>query len=354
MDYFAQYGLFLAKIITFLLVFILVFLFFFVVNARNRSSFGNGHIEVLNLNERYKRMGDTIRDTAEDIEWVKAREKTERKAQKAKSKAAKKQAKQGLVQTEEASRKPRLFTIDFDGNMKASGVVNLREEISAIISQAGDKDAVLLRLESPGGMVSNYGLAGSQLARLRDAGIELTISVDNIAASGGYLMACIGNRIIAAPFALLGSIGVVAQVPNVHRLLKKNNVDYELFTAGKYKRTVTVLGENTEEGRAKFTEEINMVHTLFKDHISHFRPSLDIESVATGEAWYGRDALERGLFDEIKTSDDFIQEHLKDWDVYRVSYIEKTNWCSKLGIAVSVAIENSVLKILQYNQNPRV
>ncbi|MGK3627588.1 protease SohB, partial [Acinetobacter sp. A11] len=149
----------------------------------------------------------------------------------------------------------KIFVLDFKGDIQASAVENLREEITLILATAkAGRDRIVVRLESPGGMVHGYGLAAAQLVRLRDAGFHLTICVDKVAASGGYMMACIANEIIAAPFAIVGSIGVVAQVPNFNRLLKEHNVDFELYTAGQYKRTVTMFGENTPEGKAKFEE----------------------------------------------------------------------------------------------------
>ena len=108
-----------------------------------------------------------------------------------------------------------------------------------------------------------YGLAASQMQRIRDKKLKLTVCVDKVAASGGYMMAVVADKIIAAPFAVLGSIGVLAQVPNFHRLLKKHDVDFEMLTAGKYKRTLTMFGENTDKGREKFQEDIEDTHVLF-------------------------------------------------------------------------------------------
>ncbi len=224
----------------------------------------------------------------------------------------------------------RLFVIDFDGDIDASETDALRRQITAIIQTAKEKDRVLLRLESPGGVVHGYGLAASQLERLKQAGIELTVAVDKVAASGGYMMACVADEIIAAPFAILGSIGVVAQVPNIHRLLKEKNVDVELHTAGKYKRTLTTLGENTDEGREKFKEELEDVHSLFKLHISTYRPELDVEAVATGETWYGQQAIANNLADRIQTSDDYILNAVKEMDVYQLSIEHKKSMVERL------------------------
>lgn len=215
--------------------------------------------------------------------------------------------------------RPRLFVLDFDGDIHASDTDLLRRQITAILQSADkEKDKVLLCLESGGGVVHGYGLAASQLDRLKQAGIELTVSIDKVAASGGYMMACVADKIIAAPFAILGSIGVVAQVPNIHRLLKDKQVDIELHTAGKYKRTLTLMGENTDEGREKFKEELEITHDLFKQHIGAHRPQIDIDTVATGEAWYGQQAIDNQLADVIMTSDDYILGAIQSMDVYRI------------------------------------
>jgi serine protease SohB len=209
---------------------------------------------------------------------------------------------------------------------------------------------MLVRVESPGGMVHGYGLAASQLRRIRDAEVPLTIAVDKVAASGGYMMACVANRIVAAPFAVIGSIGVLAQLPNFHRLLKKNDIDFELFTAGEYKRTVTMFGENTDKGREKFSEELEETHELFKQFVTTNRPEVDIDKVATGEIWYGQKAVEKGLVDELQTSDALVQGYLADWDVFEVKFVHKKNWQEKLGLAAEGALERAFLKIWQKGQ----
>jgi serine protease SohB len=218
--------------------------------------------------------------------------------------------------------KPRTFVIHFDGDVAASAVEHLRIEVTAVLTMAQPQDEVVVCIESPGGMVHSYGLAASQMMRIRSKGIPLTALVDRVAASGGYLMAAVANKIVAAPFAVIGSIGVVAQVPNVHRLLKKNDVDVEVLTAGKYKRTLTLLGENTDEGREKFREELEEVHTLFQEFVVDNRPELDIEAVATGEAWYGSRALDLRLVDALATSDEYVSAQCQERDVYSVAWVE--------------------------------
>lgn len=227
----------------------------------------------------------------------------------------------------------KIYVLDFKGDMAASAVESLREEITLILSTAkAGRDRIIVRLESPGGMVHGYGLAAAQLVRLREAGFHVTICVDKVAASGGYMMACIANEVISAPFAIVGSIGVVAQVPNFNRLLKENKIDFELYTAGQYKRTVTMFGENTEEGKAKFEEELQQTHALFKHFVEKYRPQLNVEKVATGEHWYGQDALDLNLVDKLQTSDEYLLGLLPQHDVYLIQTRKKPTLGEKLGL----------------------
>lgn len=241
----------------------------------------------------------------------------------------------------------KIFVLDFKGDIQASAVEQLREEITLILASAkADKDRVVVRLESPGGMVHGYGLAAAQLVRLRDAGFHVTIVVDKVAASGGYMMACIANEIISAPFAILGSIGVVAQVPNFNRLLKEHNVDFELYTAGEYKRTVTMFGENTEEGKAKFEQELQQTHALFKHFVEKYRPQLNVEKVATGEHWYGEDALNLNLVDQLKTSDEYLFSLLSQHDVYVVTTRKRPTLGEKLGLQAAQMADSFIPAVL--------
>jgi serine protease SohB len=219
----------------------------------------------------------------------------------------------------------------------------MRHEITALLTLATAKDEVVLRLESGGGMVHSYGLASSQLARIRQAGIPLTICIDKVAASGGYMMACIGNKIISAPFAILGSIGVVAQLPNVNRLLKKHDIDFEVLTAGEYKRTLTVFGENTEKGREKFQEDLDITHDLFKNFVARYRPQLAIDEVATGEVWLGMAALDNQLVDELKTSDEYLSERAKTAEVFHLHYVQRKSLQERVGLAATGSVDRLLL-----------
>ena len=205
-------------------------------------------------------------------------------------------------------------------------------------------------LESPGGVVHGYGLAASQLMRLKQRNIRLTVAVDKVAASGGYMMACVADKIVSAPFAIIGSIGVVAQIPNVHRLLKKHDVDVDVMTAGEYKRTMTIFGENTEKGKQKFQQELEETHQLFKQFVAQNRPHLDLDKVATGEHWFGQQALNLNLVDEIMTSDDLLLQAMKEKSVIGVKYAVKKSLLQKVGKQAEESADNIALRWLKKNE----
>lgn len=242
--------------------------------------------------------------------------------------------------------------LDFKGSMDAHEVSALREEVTAVLAAFKPQDQVVVRLESPGGVVHGYGLAASQLQRLRDKQIPLTVTVDKVAASGGYMMACVADKIVSAPFAIVGSIGVVAQIPNFNRFLKGKDIDIELHTAGQYKRTLTLLGENTEEGRQKFREDLNETHHLFKHFVQQMRPVLDIEQVATGEHWYGQQALEKGLVDEINTSDDVILRLMDGYEVFNVRFMQRKKLMDRFTGSAAESADRLLLRWWQRGQKP--
>ncbi|MCG8315648.1 MAG: protease SohB [Pseudomonadales bacterium] len=337
MELLMEYGLFLAKTIT-IVVAVLVVLggIASASAARNRKEPHQGEVKVAHLNERFEDMEQTLKEIILDKDALKAEEK----AQKKKEKEDKKKKK-------DDQRKKRLYVLDFNGDVEASDVEALAQTITAVLTLADKQDEVVLRLESPGGQVHAYGLASSQLRRIRDREIPLTICVDKVAASGGYMMACNGDKIIAAPFAILGSIGVVAELPNFNRVLKKYDVDYDIYTAGDFKRTVTVLGENTEEGKRKFNDEIEETHKLFKNHVANFRPQLNMEKVGTGEHWYGSQAMDLGLIDEIRTSDDYLFAARDDADIYEVTFEFKRSVAEKLGLNLETLLERTVMRLWQ-------
>jgi serine protease SohB len=381
LEFLSEYGLFLLKTATVAVVIIIIISMLISAGQRQRST-SKGDIKVVNLGETIKDNSQSIKNEIltnaeykQLLKEEKERDKQQEKEAKQKLKQAKKDvnrassapvvaveasgdeagSEDAVVADESLSDSPqRMYVIDFDGDIHASGVDSLREEITAILATANQNDQVLVRLESPGGLVHSYGLAASQLKRVRDAGLKLTISVDEVAASGGYMMACVADELVAAPFAVLGSIGVVAEIPNFNRLLQKANIDYEQHTAGQYKRTLTMFGQNTSVAREKFKQELDETHQLFKTFIHENRPDLDLDKVATGEHWYGRQALELGLVDTIQTSDDVILDALKSMDVYSIKYDIRKPLTERLSLNLYQAMDKFVLRWIQRSSQSNI
>ncbi|ATR83529.1 protease SohB [Pseudomonas sp. HLS-6] len=328
MEFLAEYASFLAKTATLVIAILVVLSALAGLRGKGRRKAG-GQLQVTKLNDFYKELRERLETNLLDKAQLKALRKQQGKAEK--------------LQKKTPDDKSRVFVLDFDGDIKASATDSLRHEITALLTLATPRDEVVLRLESGGGMVHSYGLAASQLARIRQAGVPLTVCIDKVAASGGYMMACIGEKIVSAPFAVLGSIGVVAQLPNVNRLLKKHDIDFEVLTAGEYKRTLTVFGENTEKGREKFQEDLDVTHQLFKDFVSRYRPQLHIDEVATGEVWLGVAALNKHLVDELKTSDEYLSDRAREANLYHLHFAERKSLQERVGLAASSSIENTLV-----------
>ncbi|TBU96043.1 protease SohB [Stutzerimonas kirkiae] len=330
MEFLADYAGFLARTLTVVVAIIAILIALVAMRRARGGQQREGELEVRRLNDFYKGLRQRLEQSVLEKDALKALRKQEAKAEKA-------------LRKEEASA-TRVFVLDFDGDIKASALDNLRHEVTAILTLARPVDEVVVRLESAGGMVHAYGLAASQLVRIRSAGVPLTICVDKVAASGGYMMACIGEKILAAPFAILGSIGVVAQLPNLHRLLQKHDVDFEVLTAGEYKRTLTVFGENTEKGREKFQEDLETTHELFKGFVAQYRQQLSIDEVATGEVWLGSHALALKLVDEISTSDEYLAARAADAQLFHVHYAQRKSLPQRFGLAAATACEQTLAR----------
>ena len=329
MDFVFEYTSFLAKTVTLVIAILIVLAAAASLRSKGRRR-AAGQLQVSKLNDFYKALRERLEQSLLDKDRLKALRKEQGNALKKEKKKP-------------ADAKSRVYVLDFDGDIKASATESMRHEITALLSLATPKDEVVLRLESGGGMVHSYGLASSQLVRIRQAGIPLTVCIDKVAASGGYMMACIGNKIISAPFAILGSIGVVAQLPNINRLLKKHDIDFEVLTAGEYKRTLTVFGENTEKGREKFQEDLDITHELFKNFVARYRPQLAIDEVATGEIWLGMAALDKQLVDELKTSDEYLADRAKVAEVFHLHYSERKSLQERVGLAASGSVDRVLL-----------
>ena len=316
-----EYGMFLLKAATIVAAVVIVIT---AAAAASRKATTEG-LEVEHLNERLRSLQARLESAVLSKSGARAAAKERKRAAKASAAAA--------------GTRPRSYVIDFKGDLKASAVPSLREEVNAILEVARDEDEVVVRLENHGGVVHEHGLAASQLARIRERDIPLTVCVDKVAASGGYLMACVANRVLAAPFAILGSIGVLAQIPNFNRMLDSHGVDFEQVTAGKYKRTVTMFGKNTDADREKLKEELEDVHALFKEAVSRYRPDLDLAKIATGEHWYGSRAAALGLADEIMTSDELLAQQAGDRELYRVCWKTRPPLQKRLLAGVDGALE---------------
>jgi serine protease SohB len=329
MEILAEYGVFLLKVTTVTLA-VLVPILLIISSSKSRSSSERGHLEIRNLSDQFESMGEALNGSQMDSKSLK---KFTKEAQKRKKKESKKQDKQSV------------FVLDFNGDVQASGVDKLKHEINAILLSETKCKEVVLKVESGGGSAYAYGLCAAELKRLVDHKIKLTVCIDRVAASGGYLMSCVASKIVAAPWALVGSIGVIAQMPNINKLLKKNLVDFEMHTAGEFKRTLTVFGENTEEGRDKFKSELEDLHVIFKDFVKENRADIDTAVVATGEVWQGDQALAVGLIDEIGTSDDYLVKLSKRFKLFEIEYVEKKNLSDRFAFGIQNAIDKGILKI---------
>ncbi|HCM9192790.1 protease SohB [Enterobacter cloacae] len=346
MELLSQYGLFLAKIATVVIAIAVVAVLVVNLTQRKRQ---RGELRITRLSEQYQEMQEEMSLALLDSHQQKLWHKAQKKKHKQDAKAAKAKAKLNAAQEK---AKPRVYVLDFKGSMDAHEVASLREEVTAVLAVAKPQDQVVVRLESPGGVVHGYGLAASQLQRLREKQIPLTVAVDKVAASGGYMMACVADKIVAAPFSIIGSIGVVAQIPNFNRFLKSKEIDIELHTAGQYKRTLTLLGENTEEGRQKFREDLNETHHLFKDFVHRMRPALDIDQVATGEHWYGTQAQEKGLVDEVGTSDDLLLNLMEGHELVGVRFTQRKRLLDRFTNSAAESADRLLLRWLQRGQKP--
>lgn len=330
-----QFGFFAGQtiVIVIALIVLISFLFSLAQKAKQKTE-----LEIEDLSEKYTSLGKALKNQSLSKKEVKSLIKKEKKEKKSKNKE---------------SSKDNIYFIEFDGDIKANAVDCLRTEVTAILEAANPGEEVIVSVESPGGIVHGYGLAAAQLLRLKNKGLKVTVCVDKVAASGGYMMACVADQIIAAPFAILGSIGVLAQVPNFNRLLKKHEIDYREITAGDYKRTISLFGEITPKGEEKFRSQINQTHDLFKEFVNEHRPQLDIDQVATGEYWYGKDALKLKLVDTISTSDDYLLGKSKEFKIQKITFQEKKKLAEKIGLVGAASIGKIYDKLMLKTQEAK-
>jgi serine protease SohB len=330
-EFIPEYGMFLAKALTVIITVAVIIGLSMGSGEKSDESMP----KIIHLNEKLADLKHHFEQQVLTKQELKAKMKALKSEEKANSK------KKDQPETE------RVYVLDFDGDIKASQAKQMKDQITALLSLDTPISEIVVKVESGGGMVHQYGFASSQLERIKAKGIPLTVCVDKVAASGGYMMAAVADKIVAAPFAVLGSIGVIAQVPNFSKVLKKNDIDFEVHTAGEYKRTLTMLGENTDKARDKFKQDLNEVHVLFKDFVVNHRPSVNVDEVANGDVWYGQKAIEVNLVDELKTSDEYLQARAETADVYLISQHKKKTLPQKLGMAAQVSVSKGIESALE-------
>lgn len=327
MEILADYLIFLLKVFTIALAITIPLLI--IIGSSKGKSQPKGRLTITNLSDKFEEMGNALKSSLMNPKESKKFNKDLAKNKKKKDKAEKDDS---------------VFVLNFKGDIQASEVEKLKQEINAILISESECKEVVIRVESGGGSAYAYGLCAAELKRLVDNNISLTVCIDKVAASGGYLMSCVATKIIAAPWAIVGSIGVIAQLPNFHRLLKKNSIDFEMHTAGAFKRTLTTLGENTDEGREKFKSELEDLHLIFKDFVKEQRPQVDTDIVATGETWQGEEAIKVGLVDSLETSDNYLVNLSKQAKLFEIEFVEKKNLSEKFALSTQLVIEKSLIK----------
>ena len=327
MEILIEYLIFLLKVFTIALAITLPLLI--IIGSTKGKSQPKGTLSIINLSDKFEEMGNAVKGSLMNAKELKKFNKDLSKDKKKKDKAEKEDT---------------VFVLNFNGDIQASEVEKLKQEINAILLSDSDCKEVVLRVESGGGSAYAYGLCAAELKRLVDNDINLTVCIDKVAASGGYLMSCVASKIIAAPWAIVGSIGVIAQLPNFHRLLQKNSIDFEMHTAGAFKRTLTTLGENTEEGREKFKSDLEDLHIIFKNFVKEQRPQVDTDIVATGEVWQGEEAVKVGLVDSLETSDNYLVNLSKEAKLFEIEFVEKKNLSERFAFSMQLIVEKSVIK----------
>ena len=327
MEILVDYLIFLLKVFTIALAITLPLLI--IIGSSKNKSQPKGKLSITNLSDKFEDMGNALKGSLMNPKELKKFHKDLSKDKKKKNK----------TENEET-----VFVLNFNGDIQASEVEKLKQEVNSILLSESQCKEVVLKVESGGGSAYAYGLCAAELKRLVDNEISLTVCIDKVAASGGYLMSCVATKIIAAPWAIVGSIGVIAQLPNFHRLLKKNSIDFEMHTAGAFKRTLTTLGENTEEGREKFKSELEDLHLIFKNFVKEQRPQVDTEVVATGEVWQGEEAVKVGLVDSLETSDNYLVNLSKEAKLLEIEFVEKKNLTERFAFSMQLIIEKTLFK----------
>ncbi len=212
---------------------------------------------------------------------------------------------------------PRLAVLRFQGlrDLNASGDQRLSEAIDEVLVNRDHFEEAVVIIDSPGGTTHGYGHAYALLERLSASGLKVTACIDRIGASGGYLMALPADRILAGPFAIVGSVGVVAGIPNVKRLLEEKGVSYRLFVAGDKKRVVHFADDDGPEVREYMDEKLAGIHTQFLQAVEKHRGDrVKLDEVRSGDHWSAEESVEKGLglVDELQTSAEYLLERNRE------------------------------------------
>lgn len=222
----------------------------------------------------------------------------------------------------------------FEGDTMATGRQDFARMVDEVLHNKERIQRVIVVVNSPGGGVSVYGQMFAGMERMRNAGVDVTACVDTYAASGGYLMSVPAQRIIAAPFAMVGSIGVVSEFMNFNKLLRRLGVEPMTITAGELKRTVTPLSEVTEENKAAYKAQLEAIHRQFIAVVKKYR-EVDADRVCTGNHWTAAESVELklNLVDGLATSQEYLFEANQTEDLVTISKLQNPYEKSVLGLA---------------------
>ena len=234
--------------------------------------------------------------------------------------------------------KSNLYYLEFEGDIQASEAAKLKQEILVCLQVAKPTDVFLILVESSGGSVSNYGDLYSVMEMIKKRGHTLWVAIDRVAASGGYLISLPADKIFATPFALIGSIGVLSEVPNFGGLLDKYGVKMEEYTAGERKMNISMFRENGEEQKEHHRKKLGKIHELFKAQLVKYRGGLiekkgvDIGELMEGDFWMGENAFELGLVDELKSSVEILLDEKDHFNILKVNYHNEPKMAGIMGM----------------------
>jgi len=185
----------------------------------------------------------------------------------------------------------------FSGSAITPGLV--REQLSKAERDVAVK-AIVLRIESPGGVVAPCQEILVEIEKVKQTK-PVVVSMGNMAASGGYYISAKADKIVALPGTLTGSIGVISQIPNVKGLYDKLGIEMQTFKGGKYKDMYSGLRELTPEEKEIMQQMVDNYYEQFVETVAEGRglSKEQVRSLATGQLYTGTEAKELGLVDEL-------------------------------------------------------